>query len=317
MRPDDLAPHLTAAEAVAELEGPPVTRLDVTDGIAVLTLARPEAGNAMTMRLCLEIVAALDAVDADDEVRAVVLTGEGRHFCVGADLDVGFHSAATPSPHLAPYEAAAGRVVAPDGVVEPRDPGGYVTLRMAASLKPVVGAVNGAAVGAGASMVLPADVRVLGESTRLGFVFARRGLATESVAAWFLPRVVGITRATEWVLTGRLVPAAEADAAGLATRVVPDAEVLSTALAIAREIAEHTAPVAVATARQLLWGALSETSPWAVHRTESATVARFPDAGDVAEGVASFLERRPPRFPLRVPRDHPPYVPRWPQEERS
>jgi len=286
----------------------PVVRYDVSDRIATITLNRPDRGNALTLQLCAELVDALDAADRDDEVGAVILTGAGRYFCVGADLDEGFHHGdREPSPRYAEFVRRFGTV---NGV--PRDAGGVVTMRIASMLKPVVAAVNGTAVGGGATMVLPADIRVAAEDARLGFVFGRRGMAAESASSWFLPRIVGISRAAEWVLTGRLVEAQEAQEAGLVSQCVPGAEVLSTAQGIAREIVDNTSCVGTAVSRQLLWSMLSASSPWDAHAAESAAVYALPGGADVAEGVQAFLEKRPAQFPLRVPRDYPDYAPRWP-----
>ncbi|WP_204164685.1 enoyl-CoA hydratase-related protein [Nocardioides daejeonensis] len=283
-----------------------MTSLDGTVG--VVELARPDRGNAVNVRLCAELHDALDRMDADDEVAVVLLAGQGRNFCVGADLQEGFQGAG--KPRSAAFEAFVARFGTAGGV--PRDPGGVVALRLAAMRKPVVVAVHGAAVGVGASWLLPCDVRIIAESARVGFVFAKRGIAAESTASWLLPRVVGITRAAEWVLTGRLVPAQTLLAAGLATEVVADAEVREAALRVAREIAASTSRVAAGVARQLLWGMLSSASPVEAHEVESRVVWHAAGGADVAEGVASFLEKRLPEFPLRVPRDYPAYVPAWP-----
>ncbi|SDK65536.1 Enoyl-CoA hydratase/carnithine racemase [Nocardioides sp. YR527] len=291
----------------------PVVDYQVEGRVATIALDRPAQGNAMTLRLCSELVDAIDRAEADDEVAVVVLTGRGRNFCVGADLDEGFHHGdREPSPEHATFVERFGDV---DGV--PRDAGGVVTLRMAAMLKPVVAAVNGAAVGGGASMILPADIRVVGESTRVGFVYTRRGMIVESAASWFLPRLVGTARATEWVLTGRLLPAGEVVAGGLAGRVVPDSDLLDTAYAIATEIAERASTVGISLSKQLLWSMWAAPSPWEAHRIESRGVYELPGLGDVGEGVAAFLEKRDPAFPLRVPRDYPAYGPRWPDPAES
>lgn len=290
-----------------------VVGYEVRDRVATITLDRPAQGNAMTLQLCTEIVDALDRADADPEVGAVVLTGRGRNFCVGADLAEGFHHGGLePSPRHSAFIERFGTIA---GV--PRDAGGVVTLRIAAMLKPVIAAVNGAAVGGGASMVLPADIRVVGESTRIGFVFARRGMLAESASSWFLPRIVGISQAAEWVLTGRLIDAGAIVAGRLATRAVPDDEVLSTALSLAQEIVTNNSAVAVSLSRQLLWSMLSAASPWEAHALESQGVYDLPQRDDVAEGVRSFLEKRPARFGLRVPADYPDYGPRWPDPAGS
>lgn len=286
----------------------PVVAYEVEGRIATITLDRPRHGNAMTLQLCTEIVDALDRADADDEVAVVVLTGRGRYFCVGADLDEGFHhEGREPSPAHQRFVERFGRL---GGV--PRDAGGVVTLRLAAMLTPVIAAVNGAAVGGGASMLLPVDIRLVAESARIGFVFPRRGMLTESASSWFLPRIVGIARAAEWVLTGRLLDADEVVAGGLASRVVPDDQLLEAAYGLAQEIVDNTSAVAVSLSRQLLWSMLSAPSPWDAHAVESAGVHHLAGDADVAEGVRAFLEKRQAAFPLRVPRDYPDYGPRWP-----
>lgn len=286
----------------------PVVDYEVEGRVATIALDRPGRGNAMTLRLCAELVDAIDRAEADDEVAVVVLTGRGRHFCVGADLDEGFHHGnREQSPDHAAFVERFGTI---GGV--PRDAGGVVALRVAAMLKPMIVAVNGAAVGGGASMMLPADIRVLGESTRVGFVFARRGMLTESASSWFLPRLVGAARATDWVVTGRLLGAGELVAAGLASRVVPDAEVLEAAYDIATEVAERVSIVGASLSKQLLWSMWSAPSPWDAHLIESRGVYELPGLGDVQEGVAAFQDKRDLAFPLRVPRDYPDYGPRWP-----
>lgn len=286
-----------------------VVAYEVENRVATITLDRPVQGNAMTLQLCTELVDAFDRADCDDEVAAVVLTGRGKNFCVGADLSEGFHHAGRePSERHQAFVARFGTI---GGV--PRDAGGVVTLRMAAMLKPVIAAVNGAAVGGGASMLLPADVRIVSESTRIGFVFPRRGMLAESASSWFLPRIVGISQAAEWVLTGRLIAAPEIVAGRLANRAVPDDELLDTAYALAREIVDNNSTVAVGLSRQLLWSMLSEPSPWDAHAVESQGVFDLPTGADVFEGVRAFLEKRRPAFPMTVPAGYPSYGPRWPE----
>jgi enoyl-CoA hydratase/carnithine racemase len=288
--------------------GAAAVRYDVRDRIATITLDRPDRGNALTLQLCAGVVDALDAADRDDDVSVVILTGAGRHFCVGADLGEGFHHGGRePSPRHAEFVRRFGTV---DGV--PRDVGGVVTMRMAAMLKPVIAAVNGTAVGGGATMVLPADIRIIADGARVGFVFGRRGMAAESASSWFLPRIVGISRAAEWVLTGRLVDAGEALEGGLVSRVVAADALLSVAHDLAREIADNTSTVGTSISRQLLWSMLSAASPWDAHAMESAAVYGLPSGADVVEGVQAFLDKRAAEFPLRVPRDYPDYAPRWP-----
>ncbi|HEY4419634.1 MAG TPA: crotonase/enoyl-CoA hydratase family protein [Pseudonocardia sp.] len=280
--------------------------LDVADGVATITLNRPGRLNAFTTTMARELVAAFDATDTDDEVRVVIITGAGRGFCAGADLGRGgstFDATdETRAAERADFETVGGM---------PRDGGGFVSLRIAASRKPVIVAVNGPAVGVGATMILPADIRLAGESAKFGFVFARRGLVPEAASSWFLPRVVGISKAMEWVATGRVFPAAEALAGGLVSQVVPDAELLATARSIAAEIVENTSAVSVALSRQMLWSMLGASTPWEAHRVDSAAIFRLGQAPDAVEGVTSFLEKRPPKFPGRVG-DYLDVVPAWP-----
>jgi enoyl-CoA hydratase/carnithine racemase len=281
-------------------------RYEVADGVATITLHRPDRLNAFTTTMARELVAAFDATDADDDVRVVLMTGSGRGFCAGADLVRGastFDAAdETRAAERADFETIGG---------VPRDGGGMVSLRIAASRKPVIAAINGPAVGVGATMTLPADVRIAAESARFGFVFARRGLVPEAASSWFLPRVVGISQAMEWVVTGRVFDAAEALAGRLVSRVLPDAELLPAARALAAEIVENTSAVSVALARQMLWSMLGADTPWEAHRLDSRAIFRLGQGPDAAEGVTSFLEKRPPKFPARVG-DFADVVPPWP-----
>lgn len=281
---------------------------DVDDRVATITLDRPDRLNAFTPTMARELIAAYDRADADDTVRAIVLTGRGRGFCAGADLGRGGSSFDPTDPQRAADRAGVGTI---GGVV--RDGGGTVTMRMAALRTPVIAAVNGPAVGIGATMTLPADIRLAGASARFGFVFARRGLVPEAASSWFLPRIVGVSRAMEWAATGRVFDAAEALDGRLVSRVLPDDELLGAAYAIAREIADNTSAVSVALTRQLLWGMLGAPTPWDAHRADSAAIAHLGQGRDVAEGVTSFLEKRPPAFPDTVTDDYPGHVlPHWP-----
>jgi len=268
---------------------PTQLRYAVADGVATITLDRPDRLNAFTPVMATELAGAAAAADADDAVRVVLVTGAGRAFCAGADLGGGNETfrdrTARPDP------VPRGTV---DGV--PRDWGGIASLPFARLRKPVIAAVNGPAVGIGATMTLPMDVRIAAESARFGFVFARRGIVPEAASSWFLPRVVGISQAMEWVATGRVFDAAEALRGRLVSRVVPDGELLPTALDLAREIADNTSGVAVGAARQLLWSMLGAPSPWDAHRAESRALVELGAGPDAAEGVASFLERRPAEF---------------------
>jgi len=263
---------------------------DEADGILTVTLDRPERLNAFTSQMMRELVDAFDRADADDDVRVVIVTGRGRAFCAGADLGPG---AKTFDP---------GETVSED---DHRDEGGLVTLRIFKSTKPVIAAINGPAVGVGVTMTLPMDVRLASDEARLGFVFCRRGIVPESCSSWFLPRLVGISRAAEWVYTGRVFPAAEALEAGLVRRVLTPDELLPAARELAREMAELTSPVAVALDRQMLWRMLGASDPAVAHRIDSRAMVAMGASGDAREGVASFLEKRPPAFPLRVSQDLP------------
>lgn len=281
-------------------------RLDVDAGVATITLDRPDKLNAFTATMARELLAAFDATDADEDVRVVVLTGAGRGFCAGADLGRGGRTFDATDEQRTAERADFGTV---GGV--PRDGGGIVSLRIAASTKPVIVAVNGPAVGVGATMTLPADIRIAADTARFGFVFARRGLVPEAASSWFLPRVVGISQAMEWVATGRVFDASEALGGGLVSRVVPGAELDSTVRAIATEIVDNTSAVSVALSRRMLWSMLGAESPWEAHRADSRAIFTLGQGADAAEGVASFLEKRPPAFPGRVG-DHLDVVPGWP-----
>ncbi|MHA6616361.1 crotonase/enoyl-CoA hydratase family protein [Pseudonocardia sp. DLS-67] len=281
-------------------------RLDVADGVATITLHRPDRLNAFTTTMLRELLAAFDATDADEDVRVVLMTGAGRGFCAGADLGRGARTFDASDERRSAERGDLGRIGG-----APRDGGGIVSLRIAASVKPVIVAYNGPAVGVGATMTLPADIRIAAESARFGFVFARRGLVPEAASSWFLPRIVGISQAMEWVATGRVFDAAEALAGRLVSRVVPDAELLPTARALAAEIAENTSAVSVALSRRMLWSMLGASTPWEGHRVDSNAIFRVGQGPDAKEGVTSFLEKRPPTFPGRVA-DHLDVVPAWP-----
>jgi enoyl-CoA hydratase/carnithine racemase len=257
-------------------------RYELDGRVLTLTLNRPERLNAFTPTMARELIEAFDRADADDDVRAIVLTGEGRGFCAGADLAGGGST-------FDWRDRAEGDEI-------PRDGGGQVTLRIFDSLKPVIAAINGPAVGVGATMTLPADVRLAAASARIGFVFARRGIVPEACSSWFLPRLVGISQAMEWVATGRVFPAEEALAGGLVRGVHPDGELLGAAYALADEIAAHAAPVSVALARRLMWRMQGAPHPMAAHRADSRAMFARGQSADAREGVTSFLEKRAPVF---------------------
>jgi enoyl-CoA hydratase/carnithine racemase len=268
----------------------------VDEGTAVLALNRPDARNAMSPRMEQELCAAFDLANRDDSVRAVVVTGSGKMFCVGADLASG------PRFDMAARAAQAGFA---DGEAGPEAGGGRVALSVYRSLKPVVAAINGPAVGGGAAMTLPMDVRVAAREAKFGFGFTRIGITPGGASSWFLPRVVGINRALDWMLSGRVISADEALDAGLVHAVRPPDEVLSAAIGEARRLADGTSPVAVALTRRLLWRMLATADPAEAHRLESALMAARGTSADVEEGVNAFLEKRRPAFPMRVTRDMP------------
>ncbi len=273
-------------------------KYEVDGHIATITLNRPDRLNAFTRQMGSEIIAAFDEIDADDNVRVVVVTGSGRGFCAGADL-----AAAGQDTFNA---AARGRD--PDKVN--RDGGGLVTLRIFSSTTPVIAAINGPAVGVGITMTLPMDIRLASESARIGFVFNRRGLVPEAASSWFLPRLVGVSKALEWCYTGRVFGAPEAGDAGL-LRVVPDDQLLGEAYAMAAEIATYASPVSAALTRQMLWRGLTFDHPMQAHRVDSRAVQSLGELDDVKEGVSSFLEKRPPNWTLRPSVDTPEVFPDW------
>jgi enoyl-CoA hydratase/carnithine racemase len=281
----------------------------VADRVATITLDRPDRLNAFTVTMQREICAALDEVDADPEVRAVVVTGRGRGFCAGADLGGGEAS----FDHDSDAASAADVVHEADG--RHRDEGGLVSLRFFECTKPVIGAINGPAVGVGITMTLPFDVRLASTTAKIGFVFARRGLVPEACSSWFLPRVVGISQAMEWCATGRVFGAEEALAAGLVRSVHEPDDLLTAAYDIAGEIAASTSAVSVTLTRALLWRMLGEPHPMSAHRVDSALIDALGGGADVREGVMSFLQKRPPDFPDRVPADLPAAYPWWDDPE--
>jgi enoyl-CoA hydratase/carnithine racemase len=276
---------------------------EVTDGIATLTLDRPDSLNAIDPAMERELLAVFDLIDADDAARAVVVTGRGRAFCAGADLsDAGAGFDVVRRAQMRGTEPVI------DGDV-PRDGGGLVNLRVFNCLKPVVAAVNGPAVGFGASFPLPMDVRLASETARFGFVFSRRGMSLDGAASWFLPRAVGMATALDWGLSGRLFDAEEALAAGLVRSVHPPGELLPAAREAATSLVADTAPVSVAVNRRLLWQMAGAAGPLEAHRLESAYISRRGSSADAVEGARSFLEKRRPEFPLMVSRDMPAQFP--------
>jgi enoyl-CoA hydratase/carnithine racemase len=291
--------------------------LDIDGPIATITLDRPDKLNAFTGVMMTEMIAAFDETDANDQVKAVIVTGRGRAFCAGADLSAG---AATFD-----YEKLGGaRSANPmrdDGSIDwahpaTRDGGGQVTMRIFRSLKPVIAAVNGPAVGIGATMQLAMDMRLASDTARFGFVFARRGIVPEAGSSWFLSKLVGLPQALEWCMTGRVFDAAEAEKGGLTRSTHAPDDLLPAARALALEIAENTAPVSVALTRQMLWRMAGAPSPWDAHRLDSRMVYVRGRSGDAKEGVVSFLEKRPPAYPDTVSQNMPDNVFPWWDEEK-
>ena len=273
---------------------------DLSEGILTLTLNRPERLNAFNETMRQELLAVIDEVDDDDDVRVVIVTGAGRGFCAGADLDRGG----------ATFDGGAQE----EGAREPRSPrdgGGMVTLRLFDCKKPIIAAINGPAVGVGITMTLPMDVRLAASTAKMGFVFARRGIVPEACSSWFLPRVVGISKAVEWAATGRVFPASEALEARLVSELLPPEGLLPRARELAMEIVENTSSVSVAMTRQLMWKMLGADHPMEAHKIDSASIRSMGASPDAYEGVQSFLEKRPPRFSMKVSRDMPEFFPWW------
>lgn len=294
-------------------------RYEVADGIATVTLNRPEVFNAMNMQMTNELIAVFDESDRDDAVRVVIVTGEGKAFCGGADLTKG---ADIFDKDKSGAVKTGESIYRPDGTIDygqeaARDGGGKLALRIFASLKPVIGAINGAGVGVGASMLLPMDIRVASEKARIGFVYARRGIVFECCSSWFLPRVVGIAKALEWSFSGRVMNADELKEGGLVSYVVPHDQLLAKAREIAREIVDNTAPVSIALMRQMAWRSLGMDHPMEAHRWESRGITTRGKSPDAKEGVLSFKEKRLPNFPCTVAKDMPDYFPWWEEPKYS
>lgn len=277
---------------------------DLEDSVLLITLNRPEILNAFNRDMMAEMIDALDKADADDNVRAIIVTGAGRGFCAGADLSAGGNT----------FNAEA-RDDREDGLH--RDGGGRVTLRIFECKKPIIAAINGAAVGIGATMTLPMDIRLCSTKAKFGFVFARRGIVPEACSSYFLPRVVGISQALEWCYSGRVFPGDEALAGGLVRSIHQPDDLLAAAKVIAREIADNTSAVSVALIRQMMWKMLGADHPMEAHKIDSRGIYFAGKAADAKEGVESFLEKRTAKFPLKVSEDMPEFYPWWEDREFS
>jgi enoyl-CoA hydratase/carnithine racemase len=290
---------------------------DVKDSILTITLNRPEKLNAFTGKMMYELIESFELASKDDDVRAIVVTGAGRAFCAGADLSSGADTfdfnARTDRP-----DRQAGSGGAIDWSDERlRDGGGRLTLAIFDCLKPVIAAVNGPAVGIGATMQLAMDIRIASEAARIGFVFSRRGIVPEACSSWFLPKIVGISQALEWCYSGRVFDAAEALRGGLVKEVVKPDELLPRAYELAAEIRDNTAPVSIALIRQMMWRLSALDHPMEAHKIDSRGIYSRGSSPDVKEGVVSFLEKRPAKFPQKVSTDMPPYFPWWSERKYS
>jgi len=281
--------------------------IDIADKVAVITLNRPERMNAFTGQMMLDMIAAFDLTDAADDVGAVIVTGAGRAFCAGADLAAGAATFDYAKREDRPERGSK------ESLESLRDGGGRMTLRIYESLKPVIGAINGAAVGVGVTMQLPMDIRIASTEAKFGFVFARRGIVPEACSSWFLPRVVGMSTALEWCYSGRVFPASEAKERGLVRSLHAPDELLPAAHAIAREIVDNTAPVSIALTRQLMWRMAGADHPMEAHKIDSRAIYARGAQADAKEGVMSFLEKRAPSYPNTVSEDMPEFFPWYEQ----
>jgi len=276
---------------------------EVKDHILTLTLNRPDKLNALTPLMRKELIGAFDRADADDQIRAIIVTGAGRAFCAGTDLGTGIETF--------DYQTRDGQMQ----VEEHRDGGGQLTLRIFESIKPVIAAINGPAVGIGITMTLAMDIRIAAQNTKLGFVFARRGIVPEACSSWFLPRIVGISQALEWVLSGRLFSVDEAVSRGLVRSSHAPDQLLPDARDLATEIADNTSAISVALARQMLWRMLGADHPMEAHKVDSRALYYTGKSADASEGITSFLEKRPAKFTDKPSIDMPQFYPWW--EERT
>lgn len=277
---------------------------DIDQSVLTITLNRPDKLNAFNQQMRDELIDAFDRADADDSVRAIIVTGSGRAFCAGADLGAAGKDTFN-------YKA---RGLSEDGAPR-RDGGGLVTLRMFDCKKPIIGAINGPAVGIGVTMTLPMDIRIAADDARIGFVFSKRGIVPEACSSWFLPRIVGISQALEWVYSGRVFPASEALAGGLLRSVHPGAQLLDVARALATEFADQTSAVSIALSRQMMWRMMGADHPMEAHKIDSRGITALGKGPDAAEGVASFLEKRPAEFSMKVSDEMPDFYPWWDEPE--
>ena len=284
-------------------------KYEVKDKILTITLNRPDRLNAFTGQMMNDLISAFDSASNDDEVRVVIVTGEGRGFCAGADLGAGeatFNRDENPR---------AKKTDDKENLEWLRDGGGRTTLAIYDCSKPIIAAINGPAVGVGVTMTLPMDIRLASEEAKFGFVFARRGLVPEAASSWFLPRIVGISKSLEWTFSGKVFDAEEALNGGLIRSIHSKDSLLDEAKKIANEIIENTSPVSVSMTRQMLWKMLGADHPMEAHKVDSRAIYELGKGEDTKEGVNSFLEKRPPEFPSKVSEDMPDFYPWWDEKE--
>ncbi len=284
-------------------------KYEINDKILTITLNRPDRLNAFTGQMMNDLISAFDSASKDDEVRVIIVTGEGRGFCAGADLAAGeatFNRDKNPRAEKTEDE---------ENLEWLRDGGGRTTLAIYDCSKPIIAAINGPAVGVGVTMTLPMDIRLASEDAKFGFVFARRGLVPEAASSWFLPRIVGISKSLEWTFSGKVFDAKEALNGGLVRSIHPKDTLMDEAKNIANEIIENTSPVSVSLTRQMLWKMLGADHPMEAHKVDSRAIYELGKGEDTKEGVNSFLEKRPPEFPSKVSKDMPDFYPWWDEKK--
>jgi len=276
-------------------------KYETAEGILTITLNRPDSLNALNYDMINDLMDALNTADADDDIRVIIVTGAGHAFCAGADLSQGDDSF-VPKSH-------AGKETTAETY---RDWGGTLSLKIYDMKKPFIAAINGAAVGVGITFTLPMDIRLATETAKIGFPFTRRGIVPDAASSWFLPRIVGVSKAMEWILSGRIFKAQEALSGGLVMAVLKPDELIAKAQEIATEIIRNTSSVSVSLSRQLIWKMMGSDHPMEAHRIESKLLYWITDQPDVNEGIQSFLEKRSPKFPMKVSTDLPKFYPWWP-----
>lgn len=277
-------------------------RTEVRDNSLVIYLSREERMNAFTLSMQQEIVKVLDDAEQNDDIKAIIFTGDGKAYCAGADLSSGGDT----------FDNRKGRKRTNNVV---RDSGGLLTLRLFKSKKPLIAAVNGAAVGIGATMLLPMDIRICSDRARFGFVFARRGIVPEAASSWFLPRLIGIDKALELCYTGKVISAEEAKEINLVSEVLPQEKLIERALEIAKEFTAESSQISIALTRQMMWRMLGADDPMEAHKVDSRAIFELGQSGEAVEGVTSFLEKRSPSFPGKVSKDMPSFFPWWNEKE--